>query len=164
MAIIVSVLPPPPKFPGVGPSDQRDWDIFYRWLQDVYRTLVVASNAAAQNIAISTPNIPPAWLVSEIEQALGLATLAYQRVSTLRTSSGSGTVYVTNATGAPMVIPAGQHGQGIAPVVQCWSGTLVNGGPTGFQVTAEVSLDPSGDGDVTVNFAGTEVGSILIMG
>ncbi len=130
-----TTLPPPPRFGSQGPETTDDWVVFYRWLQSFYAALLLATNNSGQAVTYPSVNIPPAGL----------------RIA-----------YVINALPTPMVIPAGVHGQGPVFIVQCWSGPLVGGAPTGTLVTAEVDLDPAGTGDVTIIYSDGAVGSVVI--
>jgi hypothetical protein len=155
--LIQNTLPPPPKFGQQGPESQRDWDVFYRWLQSIYSILLLAQSASSQTIAFNQPSIPNVALQGELDGLFWMAQSAFARPS-IPANFGS-RAFVANALPAPWTIPAGTHGQGIAPIVQCWSGPLVGDGPTGYLVTPEILIAA---GDITVDYAMASVGSIVI--
>ena len=153
-------LPPPPKFATQGPQTADDWAVFYRWLNAVYQILLLATNNSGQAVNYPSVNIPSVGLQGQIADLMGLAQAAYSRPSF--PPAGLTAAYVSDALPTPWLISAGTHGQGTAFIVQCWSGPVVAGAPTGSLVFAEVDLDLSGSGDVTIIYAGGSVGSAVI--
>ncbi len=153
-------LPPPPKFGTQGPETTDDWAVMYRWFQNLYQILLLATNNSGQAVNYPSVNIPSVGLSGQIADLIGLAQAAYARPvfppSVLSVS------YVADALPNPWTIPAGTHGQGSVFIVQCWSGPVIAGAPTGTLVNAEIDLDLGGTGDVTIIYGGGSVGSVVI--
>lgn len=82
--------------------------------------------------------------------------------SQLKNLPKTGLGYVVTATLSPMLIPETSHLQGPNVTVDAWSGALVGGHITGNKVYCEVDLNVLGNGDVTVQWGGNDVGSIII--
>lgn len=158
---ILNELPPPPRFATQGPSTTDDWAVFYRWLNNLFQVLLTASQNG-QKASVTNPiSIPNLNLRGQVDDISGLVYGLVARSSGGSVRSGG---YVANAVSSPLTITAGTHGQGNLFVVQCYTGTLVSGYPSGFIVFPEVDLGTDGSGDVTIRFAIGTVGSVLIKG
>lgn len=71
--------------------------------------------------------------------------------------------YVVVANTSPFFIPESSHMQGKNVTVDCWSGAPIGGNIlTGQKVYCQVAAAPSGNGDITVTWSGTDVGSVVI--
>jgi hypothetical protein len=158
----VDTLQEPPKFVGDGPQTSADYQVLQKWFWKVYIFLKSAGNNSQQ--ALNLPNRPliPIAVLGRLAQTSGLAQIAYSRRPHLPARFLRS--YVANAQPNPWLIPAAAHGQGNVFTVQCWSGPVVSGGPTGTVVYPEIDVDPSGSGDVTVIYGGAAVGSAVIQG
>lgn len=75
-------------------------------------------------------------------------------------ASGRPAPYVANTTTSPMTITQATHNQGYSPNASCWSGSVISGVTTGFQVLC--SIQKTSLGDVTVSWGGSTVGSVQI--
>lgn len=83
-------------------------------------------------------------------------------VTQLKRVPKQGLGYVVDATSSPMLIPETSHLQGPNITIDAWSGALVSGHLTGDKVYCEFDLDVHGTGDVTIQWGGNDVGSIII--
>jgi hypothetical protein len=71
--------------------------------------------------------------------------------------------YVTNAGVSPFSIASTTHLQGTNVAVYCFSGALVNGSITGYQVYCSYQMASSGNGDMTVTYGGSTVASVMVI-
>ena len=156
----VQVLPAPPKFEGDGPTTSRDYQILQKWFWEVYLFLKGAVQNSQQSLTLPQRTRLPAQLTAALQNFSGLAQISYSR--RLHLPQRFSVPYVAGAQPSPWLIPAGVHRKGNIFTIQCWSGAVVAGSPTGTVVYPEIDLDASGSGDVTIVYAGSTVGSVVI--
>jgi len=105
----------------------------------------------------------PATCVPTLDGAGNISSITWSGTdvgSIIVSASGTPAPFTINSSANPMSLPQATHQKGINPAVDCWSGILSGSAVSGTKVTCEVDND--GSGNLTIIYAGLEVGSVRV--